>query len=98
MATDPALADELIDTLRKWVVADVIPVASDFEHADEFPVAMVAQMREFGLFGATIPEAYGGLELDTLTYARVVEELAAGWMSLSGVLNTHMICSNLIKR
>ncbi len=98
MATDPALADELIDTLRKWVVADVLPVASDFEHADEFPDAMVAQMREFGLFGATIPEAYGGLELDTLTYARVVEELAAGWMSLSGVLNTHMICSNLIKR
>ena len=98
MATDPALADELIDTLRKWVVADVLPVASDFEHADEFPDAMVAQMREFGLFGATIPEAYGGLELDTLTYARVVEELAAGWMSLSGVLNTHMICANLIKR
>jgi alkylation response protein AidB-like acyl-CoA dehydrogenase len=98
MATDPALADELIDTLRKWVVAEVIPVASEFEHADEFPVAMVAQMREFGLFGATIPEVYGGLELDTLTYARVVEELAAGWMSLSGVLNTHMICSNLIKR
>ncbi len=98
MATDPALADDLIETLRKWVVADVLPVASDFEHADEYPEAMVAQMREFGLFGATIPEAYGGLELDTLTYARVVEELAAGWMSLSGVLNTHMICANLIKR
>ena len=62
------------------------------------PSALVAQMREMGLFGATIPEAYGGLELDTLTYARVVEELAFGWMSLSGVLNTHMIGSNLIKR
>ena len=98
MATDPALADELIDTLRKWVVDQVLPVASDYEHADEFPEPLVAQMREFGLFGSTIPEAYGGLDLDTLTYARVVEELAFGWMSLSGVLNTHMICSNLIKR
>jgi alkylation response protein AidB-like acyl-CoA dehydrogenase len=96
--TDPDLADELIDTLRKWVVDQVLPVASDYEHADEFPTPLVAQMRDFGLFGATIPEAYGGLDLDTLTYARVVEELAFGWMSLSGVLNTHMICANLIKR
>jgi alkylation response protein AidB-like acyl-CoA dehydrogenase len=98
MTTDPAVADELIDNLRTWVRKEVLPVASDLEHADEFPVALVAQMREMGLFGATIPEEYGGLELDTLTYARVVEELAFGWMSLSGVLNTHMIGSNLIKR
>jgi alkylation response protein AidB-like acyl-CoA dehydrogenase len=98
MATDPALADELIDTLRTWVRKEVLPVASDYEHADEFPEPLVAQMREMGLFGATIPVEYGGLDLDTLTYARVVEELAFGWMSLSGVLNTHMIGSNLIKR
>jgi len=98
MATDPALADELIDTLRTWVRREVLPVASDYEHADEFPEPLVAQMREMGLFGATIPTEYGGLDLDTLTYARVVEELSAGWMSLSGVLNTHMIGSNLIKR
>ncbi|HVM63325.1 MAG TPA: acyl-CoA dehydrogenase family protein [Acidimicrobiales bacterium] len=98
MVTDPALADELIDTLRTWVRKEVLPVASDYEHADEFPEPLVAQMREMGLFGATIPVEYGGLDLDTLTYARVVEELAFGWMSLSGVLNTHMIGSNLIKR
>jgi alkylation response protein AidB-like acyl-CoA dehydrogenase len=98
MATDPQLADELIDTLRSWVTKEVLPVASDYEHADEFPAPLVADMRAMGLFGATIPEAYGGLDLDTMTYARVVEELAAGWMSLSGVLNTHMIAANLIKR
>jgi butyryl-CoA dehydrogenase len=98
MPTDPALADELVDTVRRWVAKDVIPHASEFEHADEFPTDMVQQMREFGLFGATIPEEHGGLDLDVLTYARLVEELAYGWMSLSGVLNTHTIVSNLVKR
>jgi butyryl-CoA dehydrogenase len=98
MPTDPALADELVDTVRRWVAKDVIPHASEFEHADEFPADMVQQMREFGLFGATIPEEHGGLDLDVLTYARLVEELAYGWMSLSGVLNTHTIVSNLVKR
>ena len=98
MPTDPALADELVATVRGWVAKDVIPHASEFEHADEFPEAMVQQMREFGLFGATIPEEHGGLDLDVLTYARLVEELAYGWMSLSGVLNTHTIVANLVKR
>ena len=98
MPTDPALADELVDTVRRWVAKDVIPHASEFEHADEFPEDMVQQMREFGLFGATIPEEHGGLDLDVITYARLVEELAYGWMSLSGVLNTHTIVSNLVKR
>ncbi len=98
MPTDPALAEELVATVRRWVAKDVIPHASEFEHADEFPEAMVQQMREFGLFGATIPEEHGGLDLDVLTYARLVEELAYGWMSLSGVLNTHTIVSNLVKR
>jgi butyryl-CoA dehydrogenase len=98
MATDEALADELVGTIRAWVRKDVIPNASELEHADEYPADMVAQMRAFGLFGATIPAEYGGLELDVSTYARIVEELAYGWMTLSGVLNTHMIASNLIKR
>lgn len=98
MPTDPALAEELVATVRRWVAKDVIPHASAFEHADEFPEAMVAQMKAFGLFGATIPEEHGGLDLDVSTYARLVEELAYGWMSLSGVLNTHTIVANLVKR
>jgi alkylation response protein AidB-like acyl-CoA dehydrogenase len=98
MPTDPALAEELVTTVRRWVAKEVIPNATELEHADEYPEAMVAQMREFGLFGATIPEEHGGLDLDVLTYARLVEELAYGWMSLSGVLNTHTIVANLVKR
>src|SRR5439155_24819296 len=77
-------------------VKDVLPLASDLEHADEYPTELVAQMRALGLFGATIPVEHGGLGLDVATYARIVEELAAGWMSLTGILNTHMIAATLI--
>src|SRR5437762_4748226 len=98
MATDPELADELVATVRERVRKDVIPVASEFEHEDRYPEAMVAQMKAFGLFGSRIPEEYGGLELDVMTYARLMEELPYGWMSLAGVLNTHTIAANLIER
>ncbi|MCB0996024.1 MAG: acyl-CoA dehydrogenase family protein [Acidimicrobiales bacterium] len=98
MPTDPALADEFVATIRAWVDRDVMPHASEFEHADEFPEAMFAQMCEFGLFGATVPEEYGGLGLDALTYARIIEELSRGWMSLAGILNTHKIAIAMIER
>ena len=97
MPTDPALADELVDAVRTFVRKEVLPVASDLEHADEYPADLVAQMAGLGLFGSTIPEEHGGLGLDISTYARIVEELAAGWMSLTGVLNTHMIAATLLK-
>jgi alkylation response protein AidB-like acyl-CoA dehydrogenase len=96
--SDPGIADELVSTLRRWVADEVVPVASRFEHADEFPTELVEQMKAFGLFGATIPTEHGGLGLDALTYARLMEELAFGWMSLSGIINTHTIVVNLIKR
>ena len=95
-ATDPEVRLEIIDTVRRFVAKEVIPVASEFEHADEFPTDIVAQMREMGLFGVTIPEAYGGLGLDLLTYIGVIEELAYGWMSLTGVINTHTMAATLI--
>jgi butyryl-CoA dehydrogenase len=98
MATDEALADELVDTIRAWIRREVIPEASALEHADEYPKAWVEQMKAFGIFGARIPEEHGGLGLDVLTYARLMEELAYGWMSLAGVLNTHTIAANLIYR
>lgn len=96
--TPPEIADQMIETIAKWVDRDVIPHASDLEHADEFPQAMYEQMCEFGLFGSTIPEAYGGLGLDVTTYARIIEELSRGWMSLSGILNTHKIAATMIER
>lgn len=94
--TEVGLADEMISTLRTWVDSEVIPHASEFELPDIYPTDMVLQMAEFGLFGATIPEEYGGLELDNSTYVRVIAELSRGWMSLAGVINSHLICAKLI--
>ncbi len=98
MSVDPEVADELVATIAAWVDREVVPAASELERADEFPEAMFARMCDFGLFGATIEEAYGGLGLDAHTYARIVEELSRGWMSLAGILNTHMLSVAMISR
>jgi alkylation response protein AidB-like acyl-CoA dehydrogenase len=87
---------EIVATIRAFVERDVLPVASDLEHADEYPTELVETMRELGLFGVTIPEEYGGLGLDLTTYALIQVELSRGWMSLSGVLNTHFISAWMI--
>ncbi|UDY36660.1 acyl-CoA dehydrogenase family protein [Dermatobacter hominis] len=96
--TDPEVRDEIIDTVRRFVARDVIGVASELEHRDEFPADIVATMRELGLFGITIPERFGGLGLDLLTYVGVIEELAYGWMSLTGIVNTHTMAATLLMR
>ena len=98
MDLDAQVADELVATVKGWVAKQVIPDVAKFEHADIYPEEWVSQMRDFGLFGAGIPEEYGGLGLDTVTYARIMEELSYGWMSLAGVLNTHTIAAVLIAR
>jgi alkylation response protein AidB-like acyl-CoA dehydrogenase len=95
--TSAELRGEVVATVRRFVERDVLPVASDLEHRDEYPHALVDRMRELGLFGATIPPEYGGLGLDTTTYAMVVEELCKGWMSLSGVLNTHLLLAYVLR-
>jgi butyryl-CoA dehydrogenase len=96
VATDPDVRREIVDGVRRFVTREVIPNASRLEHADEFPAEIVAQMREMGLFGVTIPTAYGGLGLDLLTYVEIIEELAYGWMSLTGVINTHTMAATLV--
>jgi alkylation response protein AidB-like acyl-CoA dehydrogenase len=88
---------EVVATVRSFVERDVVPVASELEHADEYPTQLVETMKELGLFGVTIPEEYGGLGLDLTTYALIQVELSRGWMSLSGVLNTHFISAWMIK-
>ena len=88
---------EVVATVREFVEHEVLPVASEYEHADEYPTPLVEQMKELGLFGVTIPEEYGGLGLDLTTYALIQVELSRGWMSLSGVLNTHFIAAWMIK-
>jgi alkylation response protein AidB-like acyl-CoA dehydrogenase len=88
---------EIVATIRSFVERDVVPVASELEHADEYPTELVGTMKELGLFGVTIPEQYGGLGLDLSTYAQIQVELSRGWMSLSGVLNTHFISAWMIR-
>jgi alkylation response protein AidB-like acyl-CoA dehydrogenase len=92
---DP-LDHEIIETVRKFVDRDVIPVATELEHNDEYPHALVAKMKELGLFGATIPQEHGGLGLSFVTYARIMSELSRGWMSLAGVINSHLIMGYVI--
>ena len=91
------LREEIVAVVRRFVEREVMPVASELEHRNEYPHALVARMKELGLFGATIPSEFGGLGLDVATYARIVEELSRGWMSLSGVLNTHLMVAYLLR-
>ena len=88
---------EIVATIREWVDRQVIPVASELEHADEFPAKLVAQMRELGLFGVTIPEEHGGLGLEIDTYALIVIELSRGWATLPGIVNGSFIASYLLR-
>jgi alkylation response protein AidB-like acyl-CoA dehydrogenase len=87
---------EILSTVRGFVDKEIIPYATDLEHKDEFPEAIVDGMKEMGLFGLMIPEEYGGLGESLLTYALVVEQIARGWMSVSGVINTHFIVAYML--
>src|SRR5262245_26335921 len=86
----------IVAVVRRFVDTTVRPVASDLEHADRYPHELVDRMREIGLFGALVPEVYGGLGLDVTTYAWVIEELCRGWMSLAGVLNSHTMAALIV--
>jgi alkylation response protein AidB-like acyl-CoA dehydrogenase len=95
------LTDEqeaVVAAVREFVEAEVFPVAEELERRDEFPEAIVEQMKEMGLFGLTVPEEFGGAGLDLLTYALVGVELSRGWMSLSGIMNTHFMAVYLLKK
>jgi len=87
---------EILSVVRTFVDKEIIPNATALEHADEFPDAIVAGMKDMGLFGLTISEQYGGLGESLLTYALVVEQIARGWMSISGIINTHFIVAYMI--
>jgi alkylation response protein AidB-like acyl-CoA dehydrogenase len=86
----------VIAAVREFVDDEVRPVAASLEHADAYPHALVARMRELGLFGALVPRPFGGLGLDVTTYARVIEELCRGWMSLAGVINSHTMAALIV--
>ena len=87
----------ILDSVRRWLERDVAPYAHDLEQADEYPHAMVAQMKELGLFGATIAPEYGGLGLGASTYAKIVALVSEVWMSLSGIFNSHLIMARCVQ-
>src|SRR5947209_13193565 len=87
---------EILATVRSFVDKEIIPNAQELEHADAYPTEIVEVLKELGIFGLTIPEEFGGLGESLLTYALVVEEIARGWMSVSGVINTHFIVAYMI--
>src|SRR6201996_7905852 len=88
----------IIEMVRQFADEQIIPNAEHYDSVDEFPEPIVAQMRELGLFGVTIPEEYGGMGLDLTTYAMIVEELSRGWIPISGIVNTHFIGSYLLMK
>src|ERR1700754_4232426 len=90
--------EQILATVHDFTEREIIPYAQALEHADDYPQDIVEGMKELGLFGLTIPEEYGGLGESLLTYALVVEEIARGWMGVSGVVNTHFIVADMLMR
>ncbi len=88
--------EEILKTIRQFVEQKIIPVATELEHKDEYPTEIVEELKEIGVFGLMIPEEYGGLGESLLTYALAVEEIARGWMSVSGIINTHFIVAYML--
>jgi alkylation response protein AidB-like acyl-CoA dehydrogenase len=86
----------ITEMVRQFADEQILPNAEHYDHEDAFPEPIVEQMKELGLFGVTIPEEYGGMGLDLTTYAMIVEELSRGWISISGVINTHFIGAYLL--
>ncbi len=89
---------EILKTVKDFVDAEVIPHAQELEHSDTYPTEIVEGLKEMGVFGLMIPEEYGGLGESLLTYALCIEEIARGWMSVSGIINTHFIVAYMIKQ
>ena len=95
---DPQEEAQILDAIAKWLERDVKPYVMELEHKDEYPHEMVAQMKELGLFGATIDPEYGGLGLPASTYAKIVTTISEVWMSLTGIFNSHLIMAAAVQR
>jgi alkylation response protein AidB-like acyl-CoA dehydrogenase len=93
---EPEERRQIVQLIRSFVERDVIPVASRYEAQDQYPFEIVEKLKELGLFGATIPQEHGGLGLDHVTCAMIVEEICRGWMAISGILNTHLVLAHIL--
>ena len=88
----------VLDTVDRFLAAEVRPHVRALEHDDVYPAEIVDKMKALGLFGCTIPQEHGGLGLSTATYARIVERISSVWMSLAGVINSHLILATVLER
>ncbi len=95
---DPSDESLLLATIDRWLERDVRPVVKEYDHADRWPAEIVEQMREFGLFGATVGQRWGGLGLPAATYAQIVMRIAAVWMAITGIFNSHLMLALAIER
>ncbi|MDP3610901.1 MAG: acyl-CoA dehydrogenase family protein, partial [Rubrivivax sp.] len=98
MTTDPEQEALILDAIDRFLKTEVRPHVKRLEQADEYPAEIVEQMKAMGLFGAIIPAEYGGLGLSTATYAAIVARMAAVWMSISGIINSHLIMASAVMR
>ncbi|TFG85762.1 MAG: acyl-CoA dehydrogenase, partial [Hyphomicrobiales bacterium] len=95
---DPEAEAMILDSVERFLARDVAPYAQKLEAADTYPKDIVERMKELGLFGAVIPEEYGGLGLPPSTYAKIIERIARVWMSVSGIINSHLIMAHIVAK
>lgn len=97
-AFDPEEEEMILDGIERFLERDVRPYVAELEANDIYPEEIVTKMKELGLFGATISAEYGGLGLPATTYAKIVEKISATWMSVSGIINSHLIMAAAVER
>src|ERR1700749_198972 len=90
--------DQILDMIDRWVARELKPIVKEYDHADRYPQGVVDQMKELGLFGATIAPEYGGLGLPASTYARIIMTISAVWMSVTGIVNSHLMLALAIQK
>ncbi|HKX08506.1 MAG TPA: acyl-CoA dehydrogenase family protein [Stellaceae bacterium] len=95
---DPSEEAQLLDTIERWVARELKPIVREYDHADRYPAEVVEQMKELGLFGATVGTEYGGLGLPAVTYAKIVMSISAVWMSITGIINSHLMLALAVER
>jgi len=95
---DPEDEAQLLDTIDRWVAKEVKPIVKEYDHADRYPAETVEQMKELGLFGATISPEYGGLGLPAGTYAKIVMRISRDWMAVTGIFNSHLMLALAVEK
>ena len=95
---DPEDEAQLLDTIDRWVAKEVKPIVKEYDHADRYPTETVEQMKELGLFGATISPEYGGLGLPAGTYAKIVMRISRDWMAVTGIFNSHLMLALAVEK